>query len=165
MENGYNLPEETAQHDEALRQAYNDGLHQGWKEGRDALIALQQAYDRLEERLRHLLQSKTISLFDEVDPRTQKHRRDIRKLDTYGVDLSVLANERRRWHTPESHIPNAEREAIGLPPIGARSTLVWVGLDLAKGEDFTIKVTPGKDGYRAECITIDETAPKEDGNV
>lgn len=33
------------------------------------------------KRFRHLLESDTIALYDEVDPRTKKYRRDIKELD------------------------------------------------------------------------------------
>lgn len=47
----------------------------------------------LEARLAHLLKSNTIHLFDEKDPKTQQYKRDIRRLDTYGVDKKVLEHE------------------------------------------------------------------------
>jgi hypothetical protein len=49
---------------------------------------------KLLARLRHLLQSETVRLFDEVNPRTQKYMRNIRRLDTYGLQYKILEYER-----------------------------------------------------------------------
>lgn len=54
-----------------------------------------------EDRLRHLLRSKTIQLFDEYDPKTGTYKRDIRRLDTYGVNYKILEYEKQnRRATP-----------------------------------------------------------------
>jgi len=37
----------------------------------------------LQKRLKHLLRSKIISYFDEIDPKTKKHKYDISKFDSY----------------------------------------------------------------------------------
>lgn len=55
---------------------------------------LEEHIERLERRLKHLLQSKTIQLFDEVDPRTGDYKRNIKRLDTYGVHYKVMEYER-----------------------------------------------------------------------
>lgn len=52
------------------------------------------------DRLCHLLQSETIRLFDEWDPRTQDYKRDIRRLDTYGVAIQVPRHDKLRKGTP-----------------------------------------------------------------
>lgn len=52
--------------------------------------------DALEKRLRHLLTSETVRLFDEVEPKTGHYKRNIRRLDTYGVHYKILASERAR---------------------------------------------------------------------
>ena len=38
--------------------------------------------EALRRRLQHLLQSETVRMYDEIDPRTRKYQRDIRQLDT-----------------------------------------------------------------------------------
>ena len=65
----------------------------GWREGlaKDAL-ALINSYERwnedVEERLRHLLQSKTIREFDELDSHTKEYKKDISALDSQIEALS-----------------------------------------------------------------------------
>jgi hypothetical protein len=55
---------------------------------------LEKRAEEMESRLEHLLQSKTIQLFDEVRPQTGEYRRDIRRLDTYGVHYKMREFER-----------------------------------------------------------------------
>lgn len=55
---------------------------------------LEQELERTKARLRHLLTSKTIQLFDEVDPRTGEYVRRIGRLDSYGVKDRLLHFER-----------------------------------------------------------------------
>ena len=38
-------------------------------------------YELLLKRFRHLLESDTIALYDEVDPKTKEYKRDIKELD------------------------------------------------------------------------------------
>ena len=47
----------------------------------------------LEARLKHLLTSKTISLFDEKDPRTGEYLREIWRLDSYGTHQRIREHE------------------------------------------------------------------------
>lgn len=65
--------------------------------------------ERLRKRLQHLLQSETIRLFDEVIPGTGEYKRDIRRLDTYGLKYKLLQAEK-------------EGKAMGqkaeMPPLG-----------------------------------------------
>lgn len=51
--------------------------------------------EALRARLSHLLESKTISLFDEVDPATGEYKRQIQRLDTYGVHDKLLKFEKQ----------------------------------------------------------------------
>ena len=55
---------------------------------------LEQYAADLEKRLEHLLQSETIQLFDEIHPATGEYRRDIRRLDTYGLVYKLQEYER-----------------------------------------------------------------------
>lgn len=64
-------------------------------------------------------------------------------------------DELHKWPLSPDLLARIERNTAKKKP------LVWVGLDLSKGEDFTIKVTPSKDGYKAEVVTVDETHTKE----
>jgi hypothetical protein len=48
----------------------------------------------MEKRLEHLLQSRTIQLFDEVSVRTGEYRRNISRLDTYGLYYKIREYER-----------------------------------------------------------------------
>lgn len=57
-------------------------------------IQLEQYAADLEKRLEHLLQSQTIQLFDEIRPSTGEYRRDIRRLDTYGLVYKLQEYER-----------------------------------------------------------------------
>lgn len=41
--------------------------------------------DLLKARLRHLLESETIRMFDEKDPRTHTYKRDISRLDNFNL--------------------------------------------------------------------------------
>ena len=54
---------------------------------------LQKENEILENRLRHLLRSKTISMFDEKDRHTGEYVRDISRLDTYGVQYKLKKYE------------------------------------------------------------------------
>ena len=47
----------------------------------------------LEARLKHLLTSKTISLFDEKDPQTGEYLREIWRLDSYGTHQRIREHE------------------------------------------------------------------------
>lgn len=72
----------------------------------------EQIIEALEARLRHLLKSKTIRLFDEVDPNTGEYKRNIRRLDTYGVNYKILEYERtnREASLIDAHQKGAKRE-------------------------------------------------------
>ena len=89
----------------------------------------------------------------------------------------------RRWlrrvfkvHSPHNEWLRAyqsidEWDKAGMPPERIRSILmgttsqkacrVWVGLDLSKGKDYTVKVTPSRDGKSARYTFIDEAPTKE----
>lgn len=79
------------------------------EEERDALRAENEALRRevhvLEGRLRHLLQSKTIQLFDEKD-HSGNYVRDIKRLDTYGVHYKM-----REWEAKGGPKNARERDA------------------------------------------------------
>lgn len=51
--------------------------------------------DLLETRLRHLLESETIRMFDEKDPRTHAYKRDISRLDSF--NLPEILREYESW--------------------------------------------------------------------
>ena len=51
---------------------------------------LERERDILEKRLRHLLESKTICMFDELKPRTGEYLRDIKTLDARRDQLLAL---------------------------------------------------------------------------
>lgn len=62
--------------------------HDEWQAIENAIISLNSVLDfqkndidRLERRLKHLLQSEFIRSFDEVDARTKEYKRDIREAD------------------------------------------------------------------------------------
>jgi hypothetical protein len=55
---------------------------------------LMQRAEDMEKRLEHLLRSRTIQLFDEVAIRTGEYKRDIRRLDTYGLHYKIKEYER-----------------------------------------------------------------------
>lgn len=44
-------------------------------------MVAEKEYELLLKRFRHLLESDIIALYDEVDPRTGKYKRDIKELD------------------------------------------------------------------------------------
>ena len=51
-------------------------------------MVTQKEYELLLKRFRHLLESDIIRIYDEVDPRTKKYKRDIKELDAIiGIDL------------------------------------------------------------------------------
>lgn len=68
---------------------------------------LRETVEEYEKRLRHLLRSKTIQLFDEWDPQKEDYKRDIRRLDTYGVDKKVLEYDRQRQRPNPNYTPPA----------------------------------------------------------
>lgn len=49
----------------------------------ESVEALRKEYEILLRRFRHLLKSEIIALYDEVDPRTKKYKRDIKELDNF----------------------------------------------------------------------------------
>lgn len=51
--------------------------------------------DLLEARLRHLMESETIRMFDEKDPRTHAYKRDISRLDNF--NLPEILREYESW--------------------------------------------------------------------
>lgn len=51
--------------------------------------------DLLETRLRHLLESETIRMFDEKDPITHAYKRDISRLDNF--NLPEILREYESW--------------------------------------------------------------------
>lgn len=72
----------------------------GWNEALDAAASQEptvaavkvEQYNELKEenevlrrRLQHLLQSETVRMYDEIDPRTREYMRDIRQLDASSV--------------------------------------------------------------------------------
>lgn len=58
------------------------------------IMELKEEKEALEKRLNYLLRSKTIQLFDETDPVTGEHLRQISRLDTYGVHRKLLEFEK-----------------------------------------------------------------------
>jgi hypothetical protein len=77
---------------------------------------LRETVEEYEKRLRHLLRSKTIQLFDEWDPQAEDYKRDIRRLDTYGVDKKVLEYDRQRQRPNPNYTPPASA-AIQEPKV------------------------------------------------
>lgn len=71
---------------------------------------LEKEVEALFKRLQHLLQSKTVQMFDEKNPRTGEYVRDIRRLDTYGLPYKLREYER-------SHKLPQQQEAPPLPAI------------------------------------------------
>lgn len=70
-------------------------------------ILLRKTVEEYENRLRHLLRSKTIQLFDEWDPQKKDYKRDIRRLDTYGIDKKVLEHDRQMQRPNQNYTPPA----------------------------------------------------------
>ena len=77
----------------------------GWNEALDAAASQEptvaavkiEQYNKLAEenealrrRLQHLLQSETVRMYDEIDPRTREYMRDIRNLDTNFVTVPPI---------------------------------------------------------------------------
>ena len=68
---------------------------------------LRETVEEYEKRLRHLLRSKTIQLFDEWDPQNMDYKRDIRRLDTYGVYYKVLEYDQQKQRPNPNYTPPA----------------------------------------------------------
>lgn len=88
----------------------------------DQLIQKYEAAERegaaLRERLRHLLTSKTVQMFDEKDPHTGEYVRDIRRLDTYGLPYKLREYERSRKLPQQQEAPPmpAVKPPLGVMP-------------------------------------------------
>lgn len=78
----------------------------------------------LRRRLQHLLQSETVRMYDEIDPRTREYRRDIRQLDAVAgstegglrceKDMTIQEAIRRiRQHISVHHIGQPPHYYIG----------------------------------------------------
>ena len=69
------------------------GLEKAETKSEDTTI--REERDLLEARLRHLLESETIRMFDEKDPRTHAYKRDISRLDSFNLPEILREYESR----------------------------------------------------------------------
>lgn len=72
----------------------------------------------LRARLAHLLESETIRMFDEVDPKTGRYARNIKRLDTYGVQYKLRAHEREHMEDRPLH----GKGEVNCPTAGLAAT-------------------------------------------
>lgn len=118
-------------------------------EERDALRkenkSLEQERDALELRLRHLLRSETVRLFDELNEKG-RHRRDIGKLDTYGVHNKIKEQElaaicpRRILDTEALAAPGGKM--ITFPDDNVNVKDMANGVDIRVGHNYVDVIYP-----------------------
>ena len=72
---------------------------------------LHERANELEARLAHLLQSDTVALFDEVNPRTGEYRRNIKMLDA-AVPRGLFENGERIGAMPTEKLPERTKKQI-----------------------------------------------------
>ncbi len=78
---------------------------------------MRQENERLRKRLNHLLQSETIKLFNETIPGTGEYKRDIRRLDTYGLKYKLLQAEKEGRAMDQYNEPRqAKKPPLGIKP-------------------------------------------------
>lgn len=124
-----------------VKQALIEQLTKERNELRTENEALRDDFHRYDGRLRHLLQSKTIQLFDEVD-HSGDYVRDIKRLDTYGVNYKI------REYEANGGPKNAkEREAQRRGDFQEGDALVGPNHQLITFPDGNIKIAQPDGGY------------------
>ena len=76
--------------------------------------------EALRRRLQHLLQSETVRMYDEIDPRTREYRRDIRQLDASGVPAA-------NWIPVAERLPEEDTPVLTFRANGMEIEFQWNG--------------------------------------
>lgn len=98
----------------------------------------------LDGRLRHLLQSKTISLFDQVDG-LGNYKRNIKRLDTYGVHYKIKEyeeNEKQQGQEGDA-LAAPGGKMITFPDDNVRVKDLTTNIDILVACDYIDVTYPG----------------------
>lgn len=99
-------------------------------------------YELLLKRFRHLLKSDVIRLYDEVDPRTGKYKRDIKELDR-------RCSECKEYKGFTVDITQPIFATDKFDGSVHRVTAIYFPLGSPSGKDITIDAGDGTDEWRS----------------